>query len=434
VAKFHPFDCLADCKHDMKSRFELDDASAPHGPEEPIIGESMNSASMDAKLTIPEMPVPETNERQYVDPESLDASEQDFAISLDESAVDSRFIVEAQHPDDGNASDAIHGECPEISSIVDLKPDSKPNSKQRELLEFSERKLGAQADAENSWRQEVSARLSKYQSRRRLREPRYPSLQLKFETQVASPGSDCQVDLSSGFATGTSVLAKSAAAMDPLPGEVPPQQLLAPSLETAARVLEFPRCSTAPLSHSEELAEPVFDRPRIMEAPDLVPPVPALGGILMEPAEAPANEKRPGFEMPLQAARMATRLAATLIDGLIVLGGVALSAGIFWRITALMPSIRLSAVMGTAAAALFWAAYQYLFLVHCGTTPGLKAAKLKLSHFDGSSVPRKMRRWRVFASILSGLSLALGYAWCFLDEDQLCWHDRITRTYVAPNA
>jgi hypothetical protein len=35
--------------------------------------------------------------------------------------------------------------------------------------------------------------------------------------------------------------------------------------------------------------------------------------------------------------------------------------------------------------------------------------------------------------VLSGFSLALGYAWCFLDEDRLCWHDRITRTYMAPN-
>jgi uncharacterized RDD family membrane protein YckC len=418
----------------MKSRFELDDASVSHGPEKPIIGESISPESMDAKLIIPETPVPEPNEREYVDPESFDASEQDFAISLDESAGGSRFVVEVQHPDDGNASDAIHGGCPEISFIVDLEPHSKPNSKQRELLEFSEPQLRPQTDPENSWRREVSARLSKYQSRRRLREPRYPSLQLKFKTQVAWPGSDCQVDLSSGFTTGTSALAKSTAGMDPVPDEVPPQHLLAPSLETAARVIEFPRCSTAPLSHSEELAEPVFDRPRIMEAPDLVPPVPALGGILMGPAETPANEKRPGFEMPLQAARMATRLAATLIDGLIVLVGVALSAGIFWRITALIPSIRLSAVMGTAAAAILWAGYQYLFLIHCGTTPGLKAAKLKLSHFDGSSVPREMRRWRVLASILSGFSLGLGYAWCFLDEDQLCWHDRITRTYIAPNA
>jgi hypothetical protein len=62
----------------------------------------------------------------------------------------------------------------------------------------------------------------------------------------------------------------------------------------------------------------------------------------------------------------------------------------------------------------------------------LKLAKLQLSCFDGAAVPRKTRRWRVLASVLSALSLALGYAWCFLDEDRLCWHDRITRTYMAP--
>ena len=26
----------------------------------------------------------------------------------------------------------------------------------------------------------------------------------------------------------------------------------------------------------------------------------------------------------------------------------------------------------------------------------------------------------------------MGYAWLFLDEDSLCWHDRITHTYLAP--
>jgi uncharacterized RDD family membrane protein YckC len=81
---------------------------------------------------------------------------------------------------------------------------------------------------------------------------------------------------------------------------------------------------------------------------------------------------------------------------------------------------------------LFWCAYQYLLLVHTGTTPGLKLAKLQLRRFDGSAVSLKGRRWRVLASFLSGLSLGIGYLWCFLDEDQLCWHDRITHTYMAP--
>jgi hypothetical protein len=35
--------------------------------------------------------------------------------------------------------------------------------------------------------------------------------------------------------------------------------------------------------------------------------------------------------------------------------------------------------------------------------------------------------------VLSLASLGLGYAWTFLDEDQLSWHDRITKTHLAPN-
>jgi uncharacterized RDD family membrane protein YckC len=82
--------------------------------------------------------------------------------------------------------------------------------------------------------------------------------------------------------------------------------------------------------------------------------------------------------------------------------------------------------------ALLWPAYEYAFLVFSETTPGLRLAKLEVQRFDGTPAPRNLRRWRVLASLLSAVSLGLGYAWCFLDEDQLSWHDRITRTHLAP--
>ena len=80
----------------------------------------------------------------------------------------------------------------------------------------------------------------------------------------------------------------------------------------------------------------------------------------------------------------------------------------------------------------FWAAYQYLLLVYSGSTPGLRLVQLELARFDGSPALRRLRRWRVLASFLSAFSLGMGYAWVFLDEDALCWHDRITHTYLAP--
>jgi len=57
---------------------------------------------------------------------------------------------------------------------------------------------------------------------------------------------------------------------------------------------------------------------------------------------------------------------------------------------------------------------------------------LKISRFDGGPASKNLRRWRVVASALSFVSLGLGYVWTFLDEDQLSWHDRITKTHLAP--
>jgi hypothetical protein len=73
-----------------------------------------------------------------------------------------------------------------------------------------------------------------------------------------------------------------------------------------------------------------------------------------------------------------------------------------------------------------------LLIVYSGTTPGLLLARLELTRFDGAPVNRRLRRWRVLASFLSAVSLGMGYLWVFLDEDALCWHDRITHTYLAP--
>ena len=88
--------------------------------------------------------------------------------------------------------------------------------------------------------------------------------------------------------------------------------------------------------------------------------------------------------------------------------------------------------MAAALLGILWFAYQSAFLIFCGTTPGLRATRLKIARFDGTPATRNLRRWRVLASLLSFVSLGLGYAWSFLDEDQLSWHDRITRTHLAP--
>jgi uncharacterized RDD family membrane protein YckC len=388
---------------------------------------------------------------RLIDPEAYDASEQRFAASVEENPTPARFVVDAlqepfsQQPvecasqSDANELRRERGEplasptSAEGSSWITeigLDPVAPAASLQAELL-------GPQESG--SWRNEVAARVNNYRARRRPRAPRYPSLQLKFEpAQTSWTAPDDASQRSTVAAPSRLAVAMQDAlpvpqeeqSVQPRPDDAAANRLNV--LETGARILEFPRSAASPPPVFDELAEPVADRPRILEVPELELPPPALGGILMDPAEEPAKERRPGFELPLQAAPMSSRLLAGAIDSLLVVTAFAVFAYIFFRITSIVPPLQQAAGISVTLIALFWIAYQYLLLVYTGTTPGLKLARLQLSRFDGTAVPRGIRRWRALASVLSGLSLALGYAWCFLDEDRLCWHDRITRTYMAP--
>jgi len=327
------------------------------------------------------------------------------------------------------------------SFVVECPADSgQPGSEDSSPRRLDERAVAAAPppqpqllpvpDSED-WRDEVTARFQKYRSRRRPRSPRYPSLQLKFD----SP------EYLSNPEQPRSRLAVAIAAPGVLPDSISPEPeeefraraQESDSADAAARVLKFPRSSTVPPVLYDDLAEPVSDRLRILEVPDSLPPPPALGGILIEPANpSAADEKLRRLESRRHPAPIARRVAAGAADGLLVLSAVTAFAWIFWRTTGAIPPLR--HVIGAAGAlmGLLWAAYQYLLLVYAGITPGLRLAKLRLTQFDGYAVTRKTRRWRVLASVLSGLSLGLGYVWCLLDEDQLCWHDRITHTLIAP--
>ncbi len=171
--------------------------------------------------------------------------------------------------------------------------------------------------------------------------------------------------------------------------------------------------------------------------------------MLMEPAqpEPAGGQAGADFPLPSASASIARRALAALVDGIVLGTALAAFAAIFLRLNpSLNPELKLSLNLlrgplptlagPTFAAALapvtllFWAAYEFLFVVYTGSTPGLRAARLRLAAFDGSPLNRRSRRLRVLASFLSACSAGLGYFWCFLDQDGLCWHDRITRTHV----
>lgn len=407
-----------------------------------------------------------------IDPEADGASEQRFAAGLEESAaavLHPRFEVETEEDAPALASAAVEGEAgEEIVSAQGSLPNPVLAENRIVLAEVEEKPIDEPVRQEfrpeetnaidpsqvnllhnpASWRQEVAARVHSYRTRRRPHGPRYPSLRLKFEAGEPGWPAPCGARAPTAptrpLSTRPTAKAVAVDRISNAPSISREAKLNAPAapiepaeaapLETGARIIQFRGSAGIAPVPLYELAEPLLHRPRILEAPEVTPPPPAMGGIVIEPAEEPANQKRPGIDVPLQSAPLARRVLAATIDAVFVLIALVAFASIFVKMTALAPPLQLTAVAALAFTWLFWAAYQYLLLVYAGATPGLRLAKLQLSRFDGTPTSRALRRWRVLVSLLSGLSLGLGYAWCFLDEDALCWHDRITRTYLAPKS
>jgi uncharacterized RDD family membrane protein YckC len=208
--------------------------------------------------------------------------------------------------------------------------------------------------------------------------------------------------------------------------------------EPKPKVIHFPRPAgmeppIAPPAY--DFAEPVLDRPRIMDVPeDTMPTIrgPLFADIRLD--ETKSDEMAlPKFgeriEVPLQVAAMNQRVFSGLIDSLIVGIASVVFGVIAWNVLPEIPRTKEMASLALGIPAAFWFVYQYVFLVYAGQTTGMQMAQLRLSTFDGKQPTWEERRYRALAMLLSCISVGLGFVWAMIDEDQLCWHDKISRTY-----
>src|SRR5947199_7613541 len=167
---------------------------------------------------------------------------------------------------------------------------------------------------------------------------------------------------------------------------------------------------------------PIVERQSTEEPPEIPPPPPALGCITIEPATRDL-ERNAAADLGLAQASLPRRMLAGMIDGFVLVAALAVFGGICFWMDYVIPPKSIIAGSLLIVGALIWAAYQFLFLVYTGSTPGIRLARLQLTRFDGSPASRSRRRCRALASYVSGLALGLGYLWSVLDEDGLCWHD-----------
>jgi len=84
-----------------------------------------------------------------------------------------------------------------------------------------------------------------------------------------------------------------------------------------------------------------------------------------------------------------------------------------------------------AALVVISALYVTLFYAIAPATPGMMYAGIRFCTFEGRT-PTPSQRWaRLGAMLLSVLPVGLGLAWSLFDENNLSWHDRLSRTYIC---
>ncbi len=105
---------------------------------------------------------------------------------------------------------------------------------------------------------------------------------------------------------------------------------------------------------------------------------------------------------------------------------------LFWTLGGRIGFNRLDIVVTGATLALFYAQYFALFTIFGGCTPGMMLCRLRVMSFDGGVPTSRQMAWRSFGYLVSAGTCFLGFLWALWDEEQLCWHDRISRTYLTP--
>jgi uncharacterized RDD family membrane protein YckC len=131
------------------------------------------------------------------------------------------------------------------------------------------------------------------------------------------------------------------------------------------------------------------------------------------------------YQAPFGRRMMATMVDAALIVSL-VWGSAYLVASRFDH----LPSLRVSEILGALATLGFAALYEWFFLTFAKVTPGMRYAQLSLCTFD-EEVPTAVQvKGRMKAMLISVLPVGLGMVWSIFDEDQMSWHDRLSKTYL----
>jgi uncharacterized RDD family membrane protein YckC len=126
------------------------------------------------------------------------------------------------------------------------------------------------------------------------------------------------------------------------------------------------------------------------------------------------------------------RLIAAAVDASMILISLSLFLGIFLLSGGHLVFSKQVVPVFLGVAGVLWLLYHMLWCLADGDTPGMRFAGLRVVNFDGRIPDRDERGVRQAAYVLSVLSAGVGLLWALVDEENLAWHDHISKTFPTP--
>jgi uncharacterized RDD family membrane protein YckC len=248
--------------------------------------------------------------------------------------------------------------------------------------------ISHQMEQDPAWRGELAQRVDAYRNRRRKLAPNTAQSQFSFDTPagkttpdtsvaVAQPSSSAEDDFSFTIAIGR-----------------PSKKLV---LEESRMVIDV---SLSPDSESNPQTQVIENE----------------------------RKSQPGLH---PVASIDDRRLAALIDICCLLFAYGGFLMLFGSLGGQFTLSKLTAAVYTTTFAIVYLQYFALFTIFGGTTPGMMIRGLQVVSFSGEPPTPRQMLLRTAGYILSAGTFFLGFLWAMWDEDELTWHDRLSRTHLS---
>jgi len=143
------------------------------------------------------------------------------------------------------------------------------------------------------------------------------------------------------------------------------------------------------------------------------------------------DDKRKSLPGLHPVASMDDRRLAALIDFCCLLFAYGGFLALFGSLGGQFTLSKLSAAVYTTTFAIVYLQYFSLFTIFGGTTPGMMMRGLQVVSFSGEPPTPRQMLLRSAGYMLSAGTVFLGFLWAIWDEDELAWHDRLSRTHLS---